>query len=506
MADGATSLPPEDMRRELQSLQKLVLAMPAEKTLQSRARSLVDRLEQLSEGKASHASQANQGSVREAAQRSVESQELMPSVKHVASFLQKPEEDVRQLAAEGTLSEELSKYPVLACDSGSAVFLRSWGEQDDAAENERCRLAVLEMTAAATNIQIITELMDRHVAADQENLNALEQQVAHTRDATQQAVINLAEAAGQKQSQWVLPSLTLTLVGGVAMLTCPVAAAASRGVFLLGSSMFSYSTLSSMQQAIINQLKEQLPRAFQPLPDQEAAMIRAGSEEACNRLQRKLDEPGRWKEESIFQRMKKTDLTSLRREVCQSFEVRSAKSDVRAEGKAYAVSFTVAMAPDQAFRLLQRFVAAGSIDPGCKVMWSRPVKAEEGPLHSIRYLAFTDWFVGRDFVCTCFCGEVPRKDVKCYAMAMTSLSDDLLKAEGLPKTTPGYGHGRVYVSGVRFTATPQGGTKVEVMADLDPNAPFVYWTRLVDKRIRNHACDVAWLLQCELDAGPGQAA
>ena len=91
-------------------------------------------------------------------------------------------------------------------------------------------------------------------------------------------------------------------------------------------------------------------------------------------------------EESIFQRMKKTatklhfafiqasvsgpqkpsaetcqDLTSLRREaqtyfcmhmsvnflsyhfsfkVCQSFEVRSAKSDVRAEGKAYAVSFT----------------------------------------------------------------------------------------------------------------------------------------------------------------------
>ncbi|CAE7327373.1 unnamed protein product, partial [Symbiodinium sp. CCMP2592] len=79
------------------------------------------------------------------------------------------------------------------------------------------------------------------------------------------------------------------------------------------------------------------------------------------------------------------------------------------------------------------------------------------------YLAFTEWFVGRDFFCTCFCGKVQRDDNKeCYVMAMTSLSEDLLKAEGLPKPIAGHGHGRIYVSGVRFTAVPDG-SKVEVM-------------------------------------------
>ncbi|CAE7574543.1 unnamed protein product [Symbiodinium natans] len=516
--------------RQLQSLEKLVRAMPAEKDLQRKAdgrgigipaqanfpspelgaarqaRALRSLLEDLKAGRKVEAS----AGCLAAAEPIPEEQE--ESVRHVASFLrldsrrQKPEDDVRLLAAEGTLSEELSKYPVLACAEGSAVFLRSWGEEDDHEENERRRLAVLELSQAATNLQEIIGLMPKQLAADQESLDAAEAQVAHTKDVTEKTVVILAEAAGHKQTQWVLPSLAITLVGGAAVLTCP-AAAAARGMLLVGSSMVSYKALSTIQHAVITQLKDQLPRAFEPLPEEKAKMIRAGSEEARDRLQRKLDESGRWKEESLLQRLRKVDLLALRREVLQTCTVHYAKSDARVEGKAYAVSFTVALPPVQAFRVLQRNVTAGSIDPACKVMWSRPVDSEDGSVHSIRYLAFTDWFVGRDFCCTCFCGKVPRDDgVECYALAMTSLGKDLLDAEGLPKPDPGLGRGRIYVSGVRFTAVPEG-TRVEVMADTDPDAPLGYLTRIIDKRVRSHACDVAFLLQRELSAaGHGQVA
>ena len=130
---------------------------------------------------------------------------------------QKPEDDVRLLAAqagcasslahvinigsaathakpscEGTLSEELSKYPALGCaNSGAAVFLdvRPWSEeagsfsvlpvflpvvrhaQDDQAENERRHVAVLEISQAATNLQEITALMGKQIAQDQDSLN-----------------------------------------------------------------------------------------------------------------------------------------------------------------------------------------------------------------------------------------------------------------------------------------------------------------------------------------------
>ncbi|CAE7413091.1 unnamed protein product [Symbiodinium necroappetens] len=499
--------------REMQSLERLVLAMP-ERELQAKAVALRSRLDKLCAGKVvSEVGQADGGwrqgnPAEEAAAPHMEEQ--TESVRHVASFLQKPEDDVRLLAAQGTLSEELSKYPALGCaNSGAAVFLsvRPWSEEDDQAENERRHLAVLEISQAATNLQEITALMGKQIAQDQEALNAVEATVAHTREVTEKAVVILAEAAGQKQSQWVLPTLTLTLAGGVATLTCPAtaAAAAARGVLLFGSSMVSYSTMVKIQNRVIDRLKDQLPRVFQPLPDEEAAMIREGSQEACARLQRKLDELGRWTEESTFQRLRKFDLFALRREVLQRFTILSAESDVRKGGHAYAISFTAAVPPIQAFRLLQRNMAAGSIDPACKVMWSRPLQAEDGSVHSIRYLAFTEWFVGRDFFCTCFCGKVQRGDDKeCYVMAMTSLSEDLLKAEGLPKPIAGHGHGRIYVSGIRFTAV-QDGSKVEVMVDTDPDAPLGYISDVVDKRIRSHACDVAWVLQRQLHTAGGGA-
>jgi len=403
-----------------------------------------------------------------------------------------------------------------------------WGEEDDRAVQERERLAMLEVSQAAANLQEFMEVMQTKLQEDQEPLNHLEEQVRQTRDTTAQAVVILTEPASRKQqTQWILPSLGLAVLGGVALAGGgPVGFCAGRGVLFLGATLGSYSTLSKWQQAAIRQLQAQLPSAFSPLPADQVQMIQRASVEAKDRLLRKLDNLSRektssWQEEGVFSR--------LRTAVFQKeMTIRMRPSDARkdAAAYAYAVSFTARVPVLRAFQVMQRNMLSGSLDPGCKVMWTRPVEAEVGFSHSVRYLAFADLFFSREFFCTCFCGpvqseterkaspsssgissseEVPARvekgaRVECYAMAMMSLGEDLLQAEGLPKPAGSSCQGQIHVLGVRLTATSTSSTLVEVMIDADPAAPWPYTHGAINKMVRNHAKNVAWLLQTELAA------
>lgn len=253
-------------------------------------------------------------------------------------------------------------------------------------------------------------------------------------------------------------------------------------------------TLSKFQKQIITQIQEQLPRVFQKLPADQASMIRVACEDANDRLQSRLND-GAWKEESLFSKVKNFDFQAPAREVGQGLEVRWSPSQARKGGHAYLVTFTVDLAASRAFRVIQRMMLTGSLDPGCKVMWSRPVDTtSRHNTHYIRYLAFAEWFFSRDFCTACHCGPVASQtQEECYTLATRSMSQQLLELEGMPKPTGEVG-AVIEVMGVRLTGG-DAQTKVEVMADVDPAAPLVYLTSIVNKRIRSHTRNAAWLMQ-----------
>ncbi|CAK9021911.1 unnamed protein product [Durusdinium trenchii] len=223
-------------------------------------------------------------------------------------------------------------------------------------------------------------------------------------------------------------------------------------------------------------------------------MIRVACEDANDRLQSRLND-GAWKEESLFSKVKNFDFQAPAREVGQGLEVRWSPSQARKGGHAYLVTFTVDLAASRAFRVIQRMMLTGSLDPGCKVMWSRPVDTtSRHNTHYIRYLAFAEWFFSRDFCTACHCGPVASQtQEECYTLATRSMSQQLLELEGMPKPTGEVG-AVIEVMGVRLTGG-DAQTKVEVMADVDPAAPLVYLTSIVNKRIRSHTRNAAWLMQ-----------
>lgn len=501
------------MQNELRYLERLLAALPASE-LRKEVAHLRRTFDSLGSSRALD-TEAEHGEQRDAALALQDTDASSKSLQHLASFLypqkepRKAEDEVRVLSAEGSLSSELCQHPVLTCVEsdrtivmGSFGQLVSWSEEDDAAEQARERMALLELSQAGVNLLEFTHFITEKLEQDQETLDLVEEKVAHARDATQEAVVTLAGTAvdeDRERRMLLWPSAGLVMLGGLVFCTCPGAApallcAAGRGALVVGATVGSMRTLSKFQKQIITQIQEQLPRVFQKLPADQASMIRVACEDANDRLQSRLND-GAWKEESLFSKVKNFDFQAPAREVGQGLEVRWSPSQARKGGHAYLVTFTVDLAASRAFRVIQRMMLTGSLDPGCKVMWSRPVDTtSRHNTHYIRYLAFAEWFFSRDFCTACHCGPVASQtQEECYTLATRSMSQQLLELEGMPKPTGEVG-AVIEVMGVRLTGG-DAQTKVEVMADVDPAAPLVYLTSIVNKRIRSHTRNAAWLMQ-----------
>lgn len=440
------------------------------------------------------------------------------SVTPLASFLrpheapEQGEDEVRLISAEGRLAEELNRFPVLAVPgTESALVLRrlkSWTEEDDASSTERERLAVLELSQAAANLREVQELVCAHVARGQEQLDQVEQNVADARAQTSAAVVVLAGVGGSSTGvlDWLAPSVGVVILGGGAVaMSAGVAAGCAacvvvRGVLTVGAlGMHSLGTkgIKKWQRQALESMTEQLPRAFDPLPATEAEMLACAGAEAQRRLVTKLADRASWQPFHF-------SLKGLQ----AGLQPRCRPSDVRPGGHASAVSFSAGLGARRAFRVLQQVSVAGSLDPGCAVMWSRPLEGAEGT--SLRYLIFSNGLCNRDFYCVCRAsalaspsdGESAAEGAgERFAFAVASMEAELLANSGLPQRNAEIEHGRIHVSGVTLTDA-QGGCTVEVMADVHTAQSTVLPTWVEDREVRLHVLRTAERLARELRAAP----
>jgi hypothetical protein len=322
------------------------------------------------------------------------------------------------------------------------------------------------------------------VEQDQERLNQVEESVAVAKENTHAAVETLIDASNDKTDRL---SLVAPLLGsailGVSLLspgTC-VAALAVKAVLVTGTTGASYvgtKKLSAWQKQAIAHMKDQLPHAFSPVPANEAEMLRIAGSEASRRLVMKLSDSKSW-----------TLTQSLSGRVA-SLRAWERTSDVRNDGRAYSTSFEIGISAKEAFLMLRRHAATGSLDPGCKVAWSRPID-DTGT--SMRYLIFANIFYNRDFFCICRAARaddvVPSEDShgrERYVFACMTLGPDLLAGTALPTPDAKYEHGIMHTCGVMVEDCGANGCTVQVMCDIDPVAPSIVGRRLVDRQVRLH--------------------
>ncbi|CAE8658096.1 unnamed protein product, partial [Polarella glacialis] len=184
----------------------------------------------------------------------------------------------------------------------------------------------------------------------------------------------------------------LVILGAAAWIpTCgALTCLAARGLFLVGATSGTYlgsKRIATWQQAVLRQMLDQLPQALVPLSPVQASIFGAASLEASRRLLAKLGDKASWK-----------DYHGLGAKLRWGHPVKWRPSDAR-RGRAWSTSFQVQFRAARVFQVLQRLSLSGSLEPGCKVLWSRPVDGQPGT--TLRYLAFSNWFLSRDFFSVC---------------------------------------------------------------------------------------------------------
>lgn len=439
----------------------------------------------------------------------------------LASFLlpeqaaEQGQDEVRLLAAEGRLVEELHRYPILSVPgTNSALVLRSWTAEDDELGQQRERVVLLELAQAAANIVEMERVLNEHVGQDQEHLDQIELHIAQARQDVREAVVTLASAQTDTERllAWLAPSVGLVILGGGIAAIAPAAVAgcgvciAVRGGFVagaLGFHVIGTKKLSQWQTRALQSLTEKLPSAFNPLPEEEARLLSRAGDEVQRRLLTKLGDRKSW---SRFYGSPVALVMGLK-PWCRT-------SDIRGGGHAFSTSFTVdRLRAREAFRAVRQLSITGSLDPTCKVAWSRPVTdGAEGTY--VRYLIFTNPVSTRDFYCVSRCGQVRLPEdsgaetgeagpgvsvgIERFIFAVSSLTPEILASAGLPESNQGLEHGCIHISGISVADTGKGGSFVEVMADVDAAPSWPVPAYLADREVRLHVLRTAFQVANEL--------
>jgi len=422
----------------------------------------------------------------------------------VHSGRQQDEDNVRLLAAEGRLGEELGRFPVLAVPgTQSALVLRSsgvqsWTTADDEAEMEQERLAILELSQAAANLRDMYEYIAETVENDQVQLDSVEQQVATSMNNTGEAVVllNNASASETKLVKFIGPSV-LAVILGVGTVSVGVAAAAGcvgcvlvRGVLttvVFNLTRFGTNRLSQWQQRALQSMTQQLPRACQPLSARDAESIIVAADEAERRLVSKLGDVDSW-----------TPYWPSFKGFITGFTPRHRPSDVRKDGYAWSIAFEITVSAREAFRTIQTLNLSGRLHPGCEVSLSRPVDGVEGTF--VRYIVYSKWFAKGYFygvsrhARTAFSGAREK-----YVLALSSLLPELLDGTGLPDNVHDADEaqqGLIHTAGIMVTDVSDQNSLVEVMGDID--MPTNLGAHFLNAQIRNYVSEIALLLRREL--------
>jgi len=387
---------------------------------------------------------------------------------------------------------------------------RTWDDEDDAVSTERERVALLELSATAANLQEVQQMVSERIEASQEMLDHIEQDLETAADQTAQAVACLSDATDVrlKRLQWLAPSLCLLVTGSAALAGAPAACVsclAFRGAFVAGATAttgLGTAKLAKWQHRALQSIKDQLPAALTAMPLCRKAMLKVAGEEVERRLVSKLGDIASWKPVHFSLTGRWTGLPVWERQ-----------SDVREGGVSCSTSFKVDLPASHVFRILRRLSLSGSLDPGCDFCWSCPVDPTDGVW--LRYLVFSNWFANRAFHCVCRCARIaqppqppqrnageaiqdvegdhaaaPTAPVEKYVFGVTSLSPEMLGLLELPGPGSSVPRGSFHVCGVVVTALDSQASRVEVMADVDL-AMSVSPTSLVDRDVRLHVLQTA---------------
>lgn len=436
----------------------------------------------------------------------------------VASFLcpddspEDGEDKVRLLSMNGRLANEMSRYPILAVkDNSSAVVMRSWkpeelrtwtSEDDEAAEEaqkSRERYLLLSVDQMAANLKEMQELVAETILQQGTELDAVEENVSDARENVERGVgflkeANEADAKNNMMLKWIAPSVGLVVLGAGAVL-CPAGAAAGVAVkagLLFGGTGFTLAgagVFTLWQKQALAAMEEQLPRAFERLPDAEVKALCNQGDLAESHLLKKLG--GQW---TLFPWSWKALRVGLK--------ARYQDSEARVGGSAWYTTFDTDLSARQVFEVVQQLSVAGELEHGCKLVWSRPVDDAT----YVRYLAFQEVHVDRDFFCICRQGKVTSGDdskEEHYVYVLSSLDQAILDNAGSalphPDRSSRQHAGTIQICGISIkdrAASKGGGAVVEVMADVDQAtiSPAI----IADRDVRLHVLATAQRVMSEL--------
>jgi len=408
------------------------------------------------------------------------------SVQHSTNFTD--EDAVQLMAAEGQLAYEISKHPVLSMPGmETTVVMREWSAEDDERCEQRTRAILLTLEQQADNVRQIQLLVGEEVAAPQHLIDQVEENVAAAEADTREALVVLSGAADQKASN-LLMLVALSILGvGVVSVGSGIGAGAcvlcvGERVAFTGAALaatFGTDKALKWKQSVLEWMTAHLPKVFSTLHKDDVTMLRAAGAEVERRLIAKLNDKKSWSAWYL----------SASGLVHWSVPYRR-KSDLRSGGYACSTSWNVDLQASEVFSTIQRLSLTGSLDPGCEVVWSRPVDGVPGTF--IRYLIFcSSWNrrICRDFYCVCRSSRIDESTYRerigsCdsiasaaetwqeteqerYVYAVATLLPDLLERSGLPPSNAGIEHGAIHECGILVTATGPGACHIEVMADVD---------------------------------------
>jgi len=408
-------------------------------------------------------------------------------VQALASFLQpnlpstESQDAVRLLAAEGEIAHKLASFPCVTFQDGQSFSLRTWTSLDDETAAQREHVAILALHQAAENMCEVQQLINQHVQDQGHALDTAEEQVRNAERNIQHVTKILAdthETGIKNVRRFVGPTLGLATLG-LGVLTGPIGCAVAKGLAIGILSQAGTEGIARWHSRALQVLEKDIPNLSSRISETQASDMTELGLQAERRLAAAVS-CTEWNTQKLR-------LTKYK------------PSEVRSKGYAYAAEFSTQLKPYHAFQIIQRLGFSGSLDPSCKIVWSRPLLDQT----SLRYLVFSNWFFTREFFCICRSGRVKQDagstglsatDKESYVFAVSSLPERCLDSTYTSDAT----YGCIHLCGVYVEGCPGSEeSKVCVLADIDPRPPrtFPQWT--VDRDVRKHVQYTADLLMAE---------
>lgn len=363
---------------------------------------------------------------------------------------------VRLLAVQKELTPMLGRCQTLMVpEQDKTLLIRAWIEDD----NQQEQVAFMELSKGAAILREVAQQVAQTVEDGQEALDQVMAETEKSKEATNQAVESVTNAA--KAKFWLcnligpVIGLAIILVGAFwakltshSMVIFPIV-----GVIVGGVLFFISRKFINWRGRTMKAIEKDVARvdAWAPLAPHVAGEIRSAGIAAQVRLAELIG--GTWMQERVV----------------RGWQVESATSRGKAQSNlhAFKIQLEAKVSARVAFNELERLRIEGKLDPRCKAMWSRPVDVDGT---HIRYSSHSFLLKNREFLTVCRSSKVQNADpsLEAYICAAASLSEDLTALVEPEKPAQVVHRGLVHLVGASIRDVDTDACHVEVLTDIDP--------------------------------------